>query len=179
MKMKTGADLRKKRGGFTLLELVVAIAIVLLIGAAVSPILLAHLKDAKVASLNENLVNMKAAFESWYTKEAGVIKDANNDGNYLDDMVNAGWLNREPTDPNFQFAIKKYTDTNGKVAYYIDLTPQTGAESTAYEIITKLDEKIDGGNGDADGVLQYTASNGTLTEAFYLLYKEAGMTAWH
>ena len=161
------------RKGFTLLELVVAIAIVLLIGATVSPILLQHLKDAKVATVNENLTNIKAAFESWYTKEAGVIKDANGDGNYLDDLVNAGWLTKSPTDPNFDYEIIRADDGSGHYAYSIRIKAASDdVVSTASEILQALDEKVDDGNATGGG-FEYSTGNSTAnTYGCYLLYKD-------
>ena len=163
-----------RRKGLTLLELVVAVTIALIIGGTVAPILLQHLKDAKVAATAENLTNLKVAFESFYTKNGGVISDANSDGNYIDDMYNDGWLSKLPQDANFDYFIKKYT-SGDKVAYYIEIDAKSGMEDAAKEILQRLDEKIDDGNATT-GSFQYDDTN---AKGFYLLYTELGNASWH
>lgn len=159
------------RKGFTLLELVVAVGIMLIIGAAAAPLLLKHLKDAKVANLNEQLLNMKTAFNSYYVANEGVLTDHDADNDYLDEVVLDGWLSSEPTDKNFTFVIEKTTDNPAD--YYIKMTPQTGAEATALEILTDLDERLDGGDGNAAGSLQW---DDPLGNAYY---KIMGDAVWH
>jgi len=173
---------KKHKKGFTLIELIVAIAIVLLIGAAVTPMLLTHLKDAKVAATNENLIAIKTAFDSAYTKNAGVLVDEGSDGNYLDDIYNEGWLSKLPSDQVFSsYQVKRYSDANNNVSYYIQLANE-GADSydMAKYIVSQLDKKLDNDNGNAQGAIQWNDSNATSTvTAFYLLYAEPGMSTWH
>lgn len=167
----------KERKGFTLLELIVAVAIMLVIGAAATPLLLSHIKDARVANVNEQLVNLKAAFDSYFTSKAGVLPSSSN---YITEMVNDGWLATTPVNQFVNFAVKKYTDAGtGKVAYYTELAKKDNADYVAVkELLSRLDSKIDDGQKDA-GQFQYDFNdqNSTIT-GFYLLYSE-GLTTWH
>lgn len=165
--------------GFTLLELIVAVAIMLIIGAAATPLLLSHVKDARVANVNEQFVNVKAAFDSYFMSNSGVLPSSSN---YITDMINDGWLSSAPTNPFFDFTVNKYTDTqSGKVAYYIKIAKKTGADFTsADDLVKRLDSKIDDGDGDT-GQFQYeydNAQNPTTVTGYYLLYSE-GLSDWH
>ena len=167
---------KNNQKGFTLIELVVAIAIMLLMGAAVTPMLLSHLKDAKVATVNETLLAIKTAFDSYYTKAEGVPNDSDSDSDYLDEVVDAGFLPRTP-----EILKKTPTLERGDVTYDHDsdpLTPDittgeeytinvTGLDANEIELVKSLDERVDGvdtdGAGGAAGVVQYDETAGTMT----------------
>ena len=165
------------RKGFTLLELVVAIAIMLIIGAAVSPILLQHLKDAKVASVMENVLNIKSAFESWYTKEAGAVScgtDTVND--CTPEILAKGWLNKDPGDSIFDYRVQDVTEgiSRKKHAYSIILEADDSEQlRTALEIVRALDEKIDDEEDPGEGAFRWRSVSGKVMGC-YILYKEPG-----
>ena len=171
---------RNRRGGFTLLELVVAVAIMLIIGAAATPLLLSHLKDAKAGNLNENLLNVKTAFNSYYTSEEGVLTDSDGDGDYLDEVINAGWLANDPSNARWTFEINEYQDGTNGVAYYVAFNATTAGNTTSQvQSLQTLDEKIDDSDGNTAGTLQWDVSASTAAKAYYKLFAEPGVTTWH
>jgi len=183
---KIRKDIKNRRkqgeGGFTLIELVVAIGIMLILAAVATPFLLGHIKDAKVASLNEQVLNINAAFDSYYTKEGGILTDSDGDGNYLDDMIDAGWLSNDPSGKNgLNWTIERYEDASHKVAYYVKIT---NADASGYSYITDLastlDEAIDGTDDGSNGRFQYNndTTNSNFT-GYYLLHADPGMSTWH
>jgi len=90
---------RHGESGFTLIELMIVMAIIGLLSAIAVPIYLRAVQRAKEAVLKEDLHTMRQAIES-YT----VDKEKAPQG--LDDLVQAGYLKAIPKDP-----ITNQTDT--------------------------------------------------------------------
>ena len=90
---------RHGESGFTLIELMIVMAIIGLLSAIAVPIYLRAVQRAKEAVLKEDLHTMRQAIES-YT----VDKEKAPQG--LDDLVQAGYLKSIPKDP-----ITNQTDT--------------------------------------------------------------------
>ena len=181
--------MRKKlrsQKGFTLIELIVAVGIMLILAAAATPFLLSHIKDAKVSSFNEELLNVKAAFDSYFTKNGGLISDSDGDGDFLDEMIDAGWISNDPSRHNLTWTVKSHTDS-GKVAYYIHITNEADEGGYTYfgSINGDVDEAIDGTGGEDDGRYQYadvdtdSDSDNDTIRACYLLQADGGMSSWH
>jgi len=172
---------KRKQAGFTLIELIVAIGIMLVLAAVATPFLLAHIKDAKVASLNEQILNVKASFDSYFTKRGGILTDSDNDGDYLDEMINEGWLSGDPSKNDLTWTVKSYTDANGKTSYYIEIT-NGGDDGYAYihPLASDLDESIDGTDDSTNGRFQYNDDNTNKQfTGYYLLHADPGMNQWH
>ena len=165
---------QSKQGGFTLIELVVAIGIMLILGAAVTPMLLSHLEDAKVANMNETLLNTKTAFDSYFVDSQGVLQDDDGDG-YFDDLVDAGYMSRIPNDKNFDFQIGEFSNTTSQ-AYFVTMNSTTAA---GQDVVQKLDGQL-GDEGAAQGALQYE-TDGNQTDAVYLLHGDVSVksTDWN
>jgi general secretion pathway protein G len=89
----------RSESGFTLIELMIVMAIIGLLSAIAVPIYLRAVQRAKEAVLKEDLHTMRQAIES-YT----VDKEKAPQG--LDDLVQAGYLKAIPKDP-----ITNQTDT--------------------------------------------------------------------
>jgi len=169
----------RRTGGFTLIELLIAVAIMLIIGAAATPILLSHIKSAKVASLNENILNVKAAFDSWFTAKQGDVTDDDADGDYLDDLLNAGWLSSDPSDTNYDFYIKKYT-SGDDVAYYIEVDATVnGPDTTQYNTFLALDEKVDDGDKTTGRIQIDNGDTSNPARLYFKIYADPGLTTWH
>ena len=167
----------KGQRGFTLIELIVAVGIMLILAAAATPFLLSHLKDAKVANENEKVLNVKAAFDSYYTKNGGLVSDSDSDSDYLDEMESEGWISGDPSKNDVTWKVKKYTDS-GKNAYYIfQETTSTDGYNYFKDIVDDIDTIIDGSDTATSGTYQYT-DTGSAVKACYLLYKDADMTSW-
>ena len=149
----------KKLGqkGFTLIELVVAIAIMLVIGAAVTPMLLGHLKDAKVASVNETLLNTKTAFDSYYVKkmvQKGAV-DIAGDKDLLVDMLAEGLMGRKPAIQGLgDLKIAGFASGDETKFYlYAPVAANTDLDGVSAAWFTTLDKQIDDENPGA-GTLQ-------------------------
>jgi general secretion pathway protein G len=83
---------RAGEGGFTLIELMIVMAIIALLSTIAIPSFVKEVKRAKEAVLMEDLHTMRTAIDS-YT----VDKQAAPQG--LDDLVQAGYLKSVPIDP--------------------------------------------------------------------------------
>jgi len=83
---------RKRDSGFTLVELMIVMAIIMILSAMAVPIFARQVKRAKEAVLREDLHVMRTAIDS-YT----VDKEKAPQG--LDDLVQAGYLKSVPIDP--------------------------------------------------------------------------------
>lgn len=141
MKIMESIRKRKNQKGFTLIELVVAVAIMLLLGAAVTPMLLSHLKDAKVAAVNETLINAKTAFDSYFVKNQGVLTDSDTDSDYLDEMVSENFL---PVAPSIAGAGALTVTLDSSNANYDEYAIEAGSvEDGVCSILKTLDGQID------------------------------------
>src|SRR4051812_46476871 len=83
---------RRRRCGFTLVELLVAMAIVALLLALAVPRYFGRIDIAKETVLRENLHQMRDAIDKFYG-------DNNRYPNALDDLVERKYLRRIPPDP--------------------------------------------------------------------------------
>jgi general secretion pathway protein G len=92
------AGIRKIRGkklgegGFTLVELMIVMAIIMILATIAIPIYVRTLQRAKEATLREDLHTMRTAIDS-YTVDKEKAPDS------LDDLVQAGYLKSIPVDP--------------------------------------------------------------------------------
>jgi general secretion pathway protein G len=81
-----------REDGFTLIELVIVMAIIAILASIAVPSYLSSVKSAKEAVLKEDLHVMRDAIDS-YTMDKGKAPQG------LDDLVQAGYLKSIPTDP--------------------------------------------------------------------------------
>ena len=79
-------------GGFTLVELMIVMAIIAILATIAIPIYVRTLQRAKEATLKEDLHTMRTAIDS-YTVDKEKAPDS------LDDLVQAGYLKSIPVDP--------------------------------------------------------------------------------
>jgi general secretion pathway protein G len=119
--------------GFTLLELMVVMAVMLVLAAIAVPSYLASIRKAKEAVLREDLHTMRSAIDSYTADKAKAPQS-------LDDLVQAGYLKAIPKDP-----ITSRTDTW--------ITGQS-------ESLTTIDE-TEPGIDDVHSGAQETSSEGT------------------
>lgn len=68
--IKTGKHTGRRSGGFTLMELLVVLALVALIASLVTPIVSGSILRAKEATLKENLTVMRKALDDYYADNA-------------------------------------------------------------------------------------------------------------
>mgnify|MGYP000228476807 CR=1 FL=1 len=164
---------KKGRKGFTLIELIVAVGIMLILAAVATPFLLSHIKNAKVGNINEQILNIKGAFDSYYTDKGGLALDGNNDGDILDDMVSSGWISEVQERNGMKWSVVAVTDTNGKTAHVVKV--EFTDVNFYNDVITKLDESADGATGPTDGILRYCSGTSfSVGGMLYLLRADAG-----
>ena len=84
--------MRRREGGFTLIELIIVMAIIAILASIAVPSYLSSMKAAKEAVLKEDLHVMRNAIDS-YTMDKEKAPQS------LDDLVQAGYLKSIPTDP--------------------------------------------------------------------------------
>lgn len=82
----------KRQGGFTLIELIIVMAIIAILASIAVPSYLTSMRAAKEAVLKEDLHVMRNAIDS-YTMDKEKAPQS------LDDLVQAGYLKSIPTDP--------------------------------------------------------------------------------
>jgi general secretion pathway protein G len=87
-------SLKNKRlqRGFTLIELIIVVAMISILLGVMVPIYKLHLLHANEAVLKEDLYNMRQAIDQ-FTQDKGKAPQA------LDDIVTAGYLHAIPKDP--------------------------------------------------------------------------------
>ena len=87
-------NIRKRSGlrGFTLIELIIVIAIMGILLAVAIPVYQTHLRHANEAVLKEDLYTLRNAIDQ-YTQDKAKAPQS------LDDIVSAGYLRMLPKDP--------------------------------------------------------------------------------
>ena len=85
-------SIRKRDGGFTLIELIVVMSIIAILALVAVPVFTSDIRAAKEAALKEDLHVMRTAIQSY-------TADKNKAPQSLDDLVQAGYLASIPTDP--------------------------------------------------------------------------------
>jgi len=86
---------RKNEGGFTLMELIIVMAIIAILVSISVPIYANMIRRAKEAVLKEDLHTLRTAIDS-YTVDKEKAPES------LDDLVQAGYLKAVPLDPMTQ-----------------------------------------------------------------------------
>ncbi|AJF08110.1 prepilin-type N-terminal cleavage/methylation domain-containing protein [Geoalkalibacter subterraneus] len=169
---------KKSEKGFTLIEMVIAAVLVLMAGAVVTPMLLGYVDDQKVASLNETLINTRAAFEAFYTDNLGVLAEPV-DGDYFPDLVDAGFMSRVPQTEGVEYEINlDDSTTNSGTAFFVKGTFAPN-DAQVIDRLTRLDERIDGDSGESAGILQWDATTGYFAYLLYGTGVDLNTSAWH
>lgn len=146
------ARILKRKEGFTLIQLVVAVGIMLLLAAVSIPFLTKHTRNARVSAIAENVRNVKTALNAILAKPGINFEDENGDSDYLDDLVNAAAISKKPTYPSCSnWYVRRSDDGNGNYAYYIEIDVSNCPEQVQDDM-EYYDEQTDDGNSDAGGV---------------------------
>lgn len=88
---------QKSQCGFTLIEMMIVIAIILILASIAIPVYKMHVLHAREAVLKEDLHSMRQSIDQ-YTQDKDKAPQA------LDDLVSAGYMRQIPKDP--------FTDSN-------------------------------------------------------------------
>ena len=111
---------RRQDGGFTLLELMIVMAIIAVLASIAVPSYIAVVKHAREAVLKEDLHTMRAAIDS-YTYDKQKAPQA------LDDLVQGGYLKEIPKDPFTQRA-DTWTPSQSDTYTSVDETQSGGID---------------------------------------------------
>ncbi len=121
------------RHGFTLLELLIVMSIIVILAAVALPMYQQHVQRAREVTLRTNLVEMRRMIDR-YAADKGRLPQSS------DDLVTAGYLREIPidpitgaidwqfntgTDPNFSQETQGITDVHSS-------STETSSEGTAY-----------------------------------------------
>ena len=142
--------------GFTLLELIVSIVVFLVVATIASAFLLHKIRSARVASISENIANIRTAIYS-YTAKYGALQDTDGDGDYLDEIINKGLIDEHVNVPECsQWKLVKVTDQSSKEAFVIQVD-YSNCPSSVAAIFQELDNKVDDGDPQK-GNVRFTSS---------------------
>jgi len=95
--------------GFTLVELLIVLAVIAALLATVTPVAINAVKKAKATQVAANLRNIKSAVEQCVTVEATTESTCNS----LDDLYEEHYLNKE-VDDNYSLSLSA-PDENGNI----------------------------------------------------------------
>ena len=84
--------MRRREGGFTLVELMIVMLIIGVLAAVAVPSFIGSIKNAREAALKEDLHVLRDAIDSY-------TMDKNKAPQSLDDLVQSGYLKQIPEDP--------------------------------------------------------------------------------
>jgi general secretion pathway protein G len=127
--------MRRQDAGFTLIELMIVMTIILILTAMAIPLFSGSIRQAKEAALREDLHVMRAAIDS-YTIDKQKAPQS------LDDLVSDGYLKSVPVDP-FTYTKDSWQIETGDALHSLDQTDpgmddvhsgsqETGSDGTAY-----------------------------------------------
>lgn len=136
--MTTATKTRRNDAGFTLIELVIVMAIIAVLTAIAVPMFSKSVNRAKEAALKEDLMTMRQAIDS-YTVDKEKAPQS------LEDLVQAGYLKSIPIDPL----------TNRNDTWIVD---QGSDLTSAYE--------TQGGIGDVHSGAQTVSGDGTVVSTW-------------
>jgi len=105
---------RKQDAGFTLMELMIVMAIIGVLTVVAVPSFIGAIKQAKEAALKEDLHVMRAAIDS-YTMDKQKAPQS------LDDLITDGYLRAVPVDP-FTHAKDTWATETGDSLHSLDQT---------------------------------------------------------
>lgn len=118
-----------RKDGFTLIELIVVIAILGILALFLVPSFIGYAKDAKAAICDSNLVSINRAYQSKLTK----LGESENQALLLDVLNNKDneYFSTTPECPSGGiYSTRAYTDSTGKSAYNVYCTEHSETEST-------------------------------------------------
>ena len=144
---------KQKQKGFTIIELVVGVGVMLLLGVVIVPILLGHIHETKLAHGTEDFMNVNTALRSALLQNGGSLP-APGDGNYMQVLLDQHFIDRAPQslDSDGPWQILKTTVNNADV-YYLDIPC---SNDICQKLVAEVDGRSDTSSGASEGNLQWT-----------------------
>lgn len=160
----------RRKDGFTLIELIVVIAILGILALFLVPSFIGYAKDAKAAICDSNLVSINRAYQSKLTK----LGDSENEA-LLTEVLNntdSEYFSTTPECPDDgNYSTESYTTESGKTAFRVKCSVHSMTESTIpVKIFDHASNLVNiGKNPTNDDELkryyeQYEKNGGTLSE---------------
>ncbi len=121
--------LHRRRPGFTLIELVVAMAVVLILGAIAYATYIGQIAAARTATLDQYMQQVATAMTVYQTQKAGNFPDATTDNTYalfVSDVNTVTNANLPASVNTASWAYATGTDANGNPAFTITATATGG-----------------------------------------------------
>lgn len=122
---------KQRRGGFTLVELMIAIAVVAILTAIAYPMYQDQVRKSRRAAVKGSMLQISQFMERHYTENMRYSADAGGNSLSMNDVYNASFLE----DPN---TVEKYYDltlTSNLTTYTISAVPGSGQ---SYDVCANL-----------------------------------------
>ena len=153
--MKGGAVLSKNNGGFTLLEIIIAVAIVALLAGAVTPLAFKEIQRAKEDATLAELDAIKTGLKNFFVDTGRFPSEAEGLAALVADPGVSGWAGPYVGGGNSNPLVEVATDAFG-TTYLYDLNPTTNPAGAADALVA---------SGGIDQSITFGAVGGTWTLA--------------
>jgi len=150
------AMMKKGHKGFTVIELIVAVGILLLIATVAGAFLITNSGRAMKASILENCNNIMAAVNTTVVSTQKHLEDSDGDGDYLDELIALNALDRRPAQPSCStWYLRRTDDGNGHYSYYVEIDVSSCSERVS-QLLQEIDDDYDDGDGSSGNIRQET-----------------------
>ena len=142
----------KDRKGFTLIEVLVAMGILLIIATVAGAFLVTSTDRAIKAGILENCNNIMTAVNTSIASMQKHLEDSDGDGDYLDELIALNVLDRLPVKPSCAaWYLRRNDDGNGHYSYYVEIDLSSCNERVSH-LLEEIDQDYDDGDGSSGNI---------------------------